>query len=90
MSSEEMSTCDENRWIPVTEKLPPAGKNVAILVSDASVAIHDWATAGYYHSTSGGWWHGVPGDYRSCRDQRWDVTHWVHLPALPKKEAGDA
>lgn len=68
-------------WTPV-DSLPPAGKNVAILIEDANVYIHGWATAGYFHSCEGGWWHGVPGDYRSCRDQRWTVTHWAYLPEI--------
>ncbi len=76
-------------WIPVDKTMPPAGKNVAMLVEDATVAIHGWATAGYFHSGSSGWWHGVPGDYRSCRAQRWTVTHWAHLPQIPVSEAFD-
>lgn len=74
----------EPEWTPVDKILPPEGKNVAFLVEDANVAIHGWATAGYYHSAVGGWWHGTPGDYRSCRDQRWTVTHWSYLPELPE------
>jgi hypothetical protein len=70
-------------WTSVQQELPPPSKNVAILVEDANVSIHGWATAGYYHSAISGWWHGTPGDYRSCNDQRWTVTHWTNLPAPP-------
>lgn len=76
-----------DRWIPISEKLPAAGKNVAVLIEDTDVYILGWATAGYYHSPESGWWHGVPGDYRSCRDGRWTVTHWTELPAVPERES---
>lgn len=75
-----------SEWISVKDQLPPEGKNVAIVVEDSAVFIHGWVTAGYYHSPASGWWHGTPGDYRSCRDQRWIVTHWQPLPAPPESE----
>ena len=78
----------ESAWIPVEDRLPREGKNVAILVKDPDVWIFGWATAGYYHSAESGWWHGTPGDYRSCRDQRWIVSHWADLPDVPKTEPG--
>jgi hypothetical protein len=73
------------KWIETSEMLPPPGRRVAIIIEDEEVYILGLVAAGYYHSESSGWWHGTPGDYRSCRDQRWTVTHWAFLPPiLPK------
>ena len=75
-------TAEVSAWISVDDGMPPDGKHVAILLEDPSVWIFGWVTAGYHHSLESGWWIGTPGDYRSCRDQRWEVTHWADLPDI--------
>lgn len=72
-------------WISVKDQPPPAGENVAMLVSDESVAIKNWPTSGYRY-TGDEWWCGVPGKYINCRANNWDVTHWTRFPAAPSEE----
>jgi uncharacterized coiled-coil protein SlyX len=73
------------KWIETSEMTPPSRLRVAIIVEDETLYIRRLVTAGYYRSESSGWWYGTPGDYRSCRDQRWTVTHWAFLPPLLPK-----
>lgn len=73
----------ETAWIPVADRLPAIGKNVALLISDPSVAIEDWPTSGYLYQDNG-WWAGLPGKYINLAGYNWKVTHWMDLPEAPK------
>lgn len=74
---------ETQRWIPIGESLPAIGKNVAILISDKSVAIEDWPTSGYLYPGVE-WWAGVPGNYINLAGHKWNVTAWMPLPEAKK------
>lgn len=73
---EEIKTCRrsevpkiENRWIPVTERLPE--EHTRVLVCDR--------TSVYMANLNDGWWYFSPAEIGTCVAQS-HITAWMPLP----------
>ena len=76
----EQATSDENkRWIPVSKRLPEHGK--VVLVCGKRGAIYT-AWCNTLHKNPG--WHKLNSKNHYC-----DPTHWMPLPTPPKEENND-
>jgi len=60
---------EQNRWIPVSERLPEEDKNVIV-------------SGGLAYLEDGIWYSDTGQDYG--RPIQWAVTHWKPLPNVPK------
>lgn len=70
----EQATSDENkRWIPVTERLPEKGVNVIVLGSRGGVYTAQYKGSIYWHKLN-------------ARNHMCEPTHWMPLPEPPASE----
>lgn len=81
----EEQQADVPWWIPVTERLPEPMTYVLLVIRRMGKEYrHDpFISTGYMSINKVDWWCSHDG---SCSGNRVEVTHWMPLPKLPKRE----
>lgn len=70
----------KNRWIPVTERLPPISEEVIVCTYTDMIRI--WSLERYHPTVADVIWEREDGYYEDASE----VTHWMPLPHPPESE----
>ena len=70
----------QQRWIPVSERLPENGSHVIAFIPKGGFCDHGKVTQLFYNSDS------AMGDWSDDRGHYDCVTHWMPLPEPPEVE----
>ena len=81
---EQVEMSNENKWVPVEERLPPSGDDVLVFGLGVGFAGAGEVRLGTYWRDAKTWSVGES----EFREQDAEVTHWQPLPAPPSKSKG--